>query len=300
MNIHNIPKVELRGGFSDRMGIKPINTELQTYDIDYRTRVSIVNLLNSVYKNVYEQDFDGKARTILFSKLLSSVYLQQVSYDKDKRYNEKIVFDRFINRTIYEDEYDAVFTVLEFLVQEMNKRIRHHYQRIDICNDFNRLFEKEYVGYRFIENKIVPITGKEEVIEIKEALSTEFDNVNKHLEKALIFLSNREMPDYENSIKESISAVEAMCSNILGKHGTLGDALKKIEKERVVSIHPALREAFLKLYGYAGDASSGIRHAAKIGGTDSTFQEARYMLVACSAFINYLKTSLSESSIGTK
>ena len=140
----------------------------------------------------------------------------------------------------------------------------------------------------------MPITGKEEVIEINEALSIMFDNVNKHLEKALIFLSNRDAPDYENSIKESISAVEAMCSNILGKHGTLGDTLKKIEKEKVISIHPALKEAFLKLYGYAGDASSGIRHAAKLGGTDSTFQEARYMLVVCAAFINYLKMNLSE------
>ena len=294
MSKREIHKVALRGGFSDRMGIKPINTEIQTTDFDNRTRVFIVNLLNTVYKYVYEPDYDGQARTILLSDVLSNVYLQQVSYSLNTRYNEKHVFDVFINKTIYEDDYDAVLTLLEYLVQEMDEYVSKRYRQIDISNAFNQLFEKEYVGYRFINNMIVPITGKEEVIEINEALSVIFDNVNKHLEKALTFLSNREMPDYENSIKESISAVEAMCSNILGKQGTLGDALKKIEKERVVSIHPALKEAFLKLYGYAGDASSGIRHAAKLGGTDSTFQEARYMLVACSAFINYLKMNLSE------
>ncbi len=287
-----IHKVALRGGFSDRMGLKTINTEIQTTSLDDRTRVSIINLLNEVYEYVYKSDRYGQARTILFSNVLSNVYLQQVTYST--RYDAGRVFDSFINRTIYEDDYDAVLTLLEYLVQEMNKYAHEQYRQIDICNAFNQLFEKEYVGYRFISNRIVPITGKEEVIEINEALSIMFDNVNKHLEKALIFLSNRDAPDYENSIKESISAVEAMCSNILGKHGTLGDALKKIEKEKVISIHPALKEAFLKLYGYAGDASSGIRHAAKLGGTDSTFQEARYMLVVCAAFINYLKMNLSE------
>lgn len=290
----DVHKVALRGGFSDRMGIKPINTEIQTTNFDDRTRVAVVNLLNAVYEYVYEPDYDGQSRTVFFSDVLSNVYLQQVTYDINARYDEKRVFDSFINKTIYEDDYDAVLTLLEYLVQEMDKYAQKQYRQIDICNVFNRLFEKEYVGYRFINNRIVPITGKEEVGEINDALVIMFDNVNKHLEKALMFLSNRESPDYENSIKESISAVEAMCSNILGKQGTLGDALKKIEKERVVSIHPALKEAFLKLYGYAGDASSGIRHAAKLGGKDSTFQEARYMLVVCSAFINYLKMNMSE------
>ena len=52
-----------------------------------------------------------------------------------------------------------------------------------------------------------------------------------HLEKALILISNRESPDYANSIKESISAVEAICSEILGKSDTLGSALKKAGTE---------------------------------------------------------------------
>lgn len=41
------------------------------------------------------------------------------------------------------------------------------------------------------------------------------------------------------------------------------------------------------LYGYISDAN-GIRHAGNIGGPSSTFEEAKFMLVSCSAFVNYL------------
>lgn len=48
-----------------------------------------------------------------------------------------------------------------------------------------------------------------------------------------------------------------------------------------------MKSAFEKLYGYTSDAN-GIRHAGNIGGNSSTFEEAKFMLVSCSAFINYL------------
>ena len=64
---------------------------------------------------------------------------------------------------------------------------------------------------------------------------------------------------------------------------TLGNMLKNSG----IKMHSALRAAFDKLYGFTSDAP-GIRHTGDIGGPSSTFEEARFMLVACSAFINYL------------
>lgn len=58
-----------------------------------------------------------------------------------------------------------------------------------------------------------------------------------------------------------------------------------------VIIHKGLQSAFQKLYGYTSNAN-GVRHAGDIGGPSSTFEEAKFMLVACCAFINYL-TSLN-------
>ena len=83
--------------------------------------------------------------------------------------------------------------------------------------------------------------------------------------------------------------MEAICeilTGVKGKEATLGNMLKKIEESGVV-IHGALKSAFNILYGYTCDAN-GIRHAGDIGGPSSTFEEAKFMLVSCSAFINYL------------
>lgn len=77
---------------------------------------------------------------------------------------------------------------------------------------------------------IVPITNKYELGALKKAMKTKYESVNQHIAKAVSLYSKRKNPDYENSIKESISAVEAMCCIITGMTGaqaTLGAAIKK-------------------------------------------------------------------------
>ena len=104
-------------------------------------------------------------------------------------------------------------------------------------------------------------------------------------------LSDRKTPDYRNSIKESISAVEAMARIVAGTpKATLGDALKVMERKQ--QLHPALKEAFSKLYGYAND-SDGIRHAINNEDTAVGQSIAKYFLLSCTSFINYLKANLS-------
>ncbi len=163
---------------------------------------------------------------------------------------------------------------------------------------FNNLFEWEYVGYRFINGLIMPISDEIEVSAINDALKNEYESVRKHLSKACNYLSNREKPDYENTIKESISAVETICRIITGATGneaSLGKMLNKL-KEQGVDIHPALESAFEKLYGFSSD-KDGIRHGSGLGGPHSTFAEAKFMLVACSAFVNYLMEIRSRINI---
>lgn len=103
---------------------------------------------------------------------------------------------------------------------------------------------------------------------------------------ALNLLSDRKNPDYRNSVKESISAVESICKIIINNDSTtLGQALKEIEKRH--KIPGSLKNAFSALYGYTSD-EGGIRHALLEGDSNVDLEEARFMLVACSAFINYL------------
>jgi hypothetical protein len=117
-----------------------------------------------------------------------------------------------------------------------------------------------------------------------------FDAINIHLKSAIALLSNRKNPDFRNSIKESISAVEALCIIITNdKNATLGKALSIIEKDH--SLHKSLKSAFSSIYGFTSD-SSGIRHALIENDIPLFFEDAKFMLVSCSAFINYLKSKM--------
>lgn len=158
----------------------------------------------------------------------------------------------------------------------------------DIPTKLNVLLEEEKSGYRLINEIFVNITNNAELDSLHQASNSPYCNVNIHIRKAVSLYSDRKNPDYENSIKESISAVEAMCCTITGITGssaTLGAAIKKLADSGIV-IHTALRDAFSKMYGYTSD-SDGIRH----GGIDfknAPAEDAKYMLVSCSAFVNYL------------
>ena len=215
-----------------------------------------------------------------------NVYSLSVDYNTNYDLKEIICW---ITHTINADKYDGVLSVIEYVCRAIYE-LRNNATPFFILNS---LFEREYVGYRFIDGYITPITNDNETDSIQKAVDNSSDQVKEHFRKALMHISNREMPDYENSIKESISAVEAECNLIYGQNGSLGETLSKIEKEQKVHIHPALKEAFNKLYGYTSDGK-GIRHAGTIGGTNATFAEAEFMLVSCSAFVNYLRCNIAE------
>lgn len=282
MRSKDILKVRLRGGFSDRNKIKTENVEMQYSDLDGRTRIAIINLLDTIFGALSER-LTHNAMQFLLVDLLRDVYCQEIS--SGESYDKKKILG-VVKETIKSDDYDSVLTVIEYCVKKVY-RVTNQDMNAEIY--FNGIFEKEYVGYRFVNQIITPITDENEISAINEAYIVPYKMVREHLNKALLLLSDREKADYENSIKESISAVEAICEHITGitgKEATLGKLLKKLEDKGVV-IHSAMKSAFNSLYGYSSDAN-GIRHAGDIGGPASTFEEAKFMLVSCSAFINYL------------
>lgn len=135
---------------------------------------------------------------------------------------------------------------------------------------------------------------RKEIASIEDALAATASTptVQTHLRSALEHIADRQSPDYRNSIKESISAVEAMVNRAAGTSGkTLGVALAKLS----IQTHPALDGAFSKLYGYTND-SSGIRHAL-MDEPNLEFEDAKFMLVACSAFVNYLVAKAGRAGI---
>ena len=191
---------------------------------------------------------------------------------------------------LLEKEWYIMYDVIEMYVNFQ----RYQHYREELILLFNNILEEECSGYRIIDGLVAPITDEEAITSLNESLKTPFDSVNQHMIKALTLYSDRQNPDYENSIKESISAVEAMCCVITGLKGgeaTLGRMLKKLEDKGIV-IHGSLKSAFSQLYGFTSD-ENGIRH----GGIDfrnASSEDAYFMLISCSAFINYLKVKYSK------
>ena len=182
-----------------------------------------------------------------------------------------------------------VYNLIEFFANKFPEDGRN----ANFVNECNAIFEHELSGYRFVGTFITQITSKEEISEIEEALTSPFKIVNTHIENALRLMSDKTNPDYRNSIKESISAVEATCNLLAGKKITLGQCLKEIKEK--VGLHGALEKAFSSLYGYTSEAE-GIRHAL-LDEPTLNFEDAKFMLVSCSAFVNYLKAKASKAGL---
>ena len=158
--------------------------------------------------------------------------------------------------------------------------------------ELNRNFRRLNFAYRIVNKEIVEITSEEEIKTIETALSSSKDNIKIHLNNALELYSKRPDADYRNSIKESISAVEVFCREKTGED-TLGKALNTLESNGIV-IHKLLKSAFDKLYAYTNQPDTGVRHALmdNDGNYVPQAEEALFMLVSCSAFINYLNKKI--------
>jgi hypothetical protein len=142
----------------------------------------------------------------------------------------------------------------------------------------------------------VEITSESEIEAIEQAIEDSPSPITIHLQQSLSFLSDRKNPDYRNSIKEAISAVEALCKRITNDpNATLGKALGKLDDETQIKTHKALTKAFENLYGYTSDAD-GIRHAL-LDEPTIDFEDAKFMLVSCSNFVNYLTVKASKAGI---
>ncbi len=169
-------------------------------------------------------------------------------------------------------------------------KVEHSGYRLpDVAKLANALLEREHSGYRFINGQLAPITNAAEISEVETAVemagAAKLDGVRQQLEQALKLFGRRPAPDYANAIKEAVSAVEGTVKLINGSRGGgLHDALEAVSAK--VDLHPALKGALEKLYGYASD-EDGIRHARLEAGTTAE-AEARLMIVTCSAVVNFL------------
>ena len=186
--------------------------------------------------------------------------------------------------SIENSPFNQVFDLIQFV-------LRHPKCPYGFIKAMKRVFATSRLAYTIDEARpptIIPAVtdaeGKTIIESLKTLRSAGLDGSAAHLRKASECING---DDWAGSIRESINAIESVARQLDSEASkTLGPALASLEKGQ--TLHPALKGAFAKLYGYTSD-EQGIRHAlldqsnARVG-----MDEAVFMLGACASFASYL------------
>ncbi len=272
--------------FSERYGHKPAQRAMQIDSISPELRNGLWSLLKIyIWDHVYYSHAHGGAFlgeiNAEITRFCTALWLDYFKKPLDTLNSNWRTVQMELRGYFFSCEWWEVYDFVEFCAQNFPYRDRDGF-----IADCNGLLEREGSAYRFVNRLVTKITDETEIAEIDAALEIARGPVRTHLYRALELLSDKKSPDYRNSIKESISGVESLVFQVVGEKGTLGQLIKKMEDE--IGLHPALKSAFSNLYGYTSD-QDGIRHAI-MELKDLSFEDAKFFLVVCSAFTNFVES----------
>lgn len=271
--------------FSQRIGKSPVKKLAQIDNIDNELKTSLWNAIIIIYinkaidKRYYGYSFDSSAYPFLV-KCWENNLIEPVD-EIPKSFNESV---QYLKKYFFNAEWYKSLEFIEDISSYGTSEDKGQY--LKKCNKY---LVRENSAYRFIGSKLSQITSQIEIDAVENAMNltaNKYRGVKEHLDSALTLMNDKINPDYRNSIKESISAIESLAKKLSGKEkATLGEALNALEKKDI-KLHSALKASFQSLYGYTSDAE-GIRHAL-LEESNLSIDDAKYMLVTCSSFVNYL------------
>ncbi len=227
-------------------------------------------------RNVFLMDHKTETKYDIVEEILS--FFGQ-SYDYNNHFQDHINNCKNLEKYISQEaEWYKVYDFVEYHINHGGKE--------NLTAQYNEILEDEQTGYRIVDGYVVPITNEYEIKQIEDALQNSPEHVAQSLNLSLKHFSERENPDYNNAIKEAITAVEALCCTIVeGEENTLGSAIRKFE-DYGIKLNDYLSNGIQALYKYTCN-EDGKRH----GGTTyikSDIEDAKFMIVTCSAIVNYL------------
>ena len=269
--------------FSRRYGYEPLPRPMQLEEISEDLRREVFNAVRVLLlgtKNSFGYFVNDGARFIerIFGKFSG------IAEDKVDNNYKKIL--GWANRTISYEEFNRVLDFLEIVMND-------DYDTEYFSTHIGELFEQHGAVYRLNTSqrpyRFFPCSSKEQGDATHTAIETlRGDNMHgasTHLRQAAEHINARR---YGSSIADSIHAVESVARHIDPKSSkALGPTLRSIEDAGLLK-HPALKQAFSKLYGYTSD-EQGIRHALiDQAAADVGLDEAMFMFGACASFAAYL------------
>lgn len=288
-------------------GIQPVKKSLQdTYlDDDLRSR-----LWSQAYEHYIKQTSDWRSE---FATPLAEVYYRVNLGEYSKHQSELLwgIHGEYLKKPPMNDwTPDSMYTELEitflhgsweevyFVMQLFVKYYPLESLNESFMTKCNRVLEEENSAYRFVAGRILPTMSEPEMKAVEDATSGE-DDVSELMNGAVDKLA---FGDPKNAIKEALSAAELL-SNLLSPQPhstdlkkTLPAVLDRLEKELGQPFNTNLKDTFLRMYDYAS-SEPGVRHGSKAPATYAEEAEARFVIVTCSALVNYLRTKADEAGI---
>jgi hypothetical protein len=270
--------------FGKRLGFEPINIPFQLESIDKTLRIELWNAhYLFIHKKIEHADNYQKSTQIIIYHTIW-IHFFRNPFDDYPAYDFQV--GNYIKNFIEKGPWYKVYEFFEFVLDNIQKG--YYFQNREYKEYINDILKRNNSGYTLSNNKFIPITNATEINEIERtqelAKKYTLTGIQEHLNAAIELLSQKPNPDNRNSIKESISMVEAISRIIEPSASTLGKALNKLDQNH--KINGTLKSGFDKLYAYTND-KNGIRHAL-MDDQNIGIEDARFFLISCSAFTNYL------------
>ena len=266
--------------FSQAQGYEEFPGPLKLGELPSKARTHIWNIFYIfIDENSYFGSIGGEWENILRTK---HIFHDNLPLDE---WNNSFEFHRqSLRYSVETHPLNQVFDLIQFV-------IRHPSCPTEFIDMMRRTFTSCGLAYRIDKTRpftIIPSATKSEGNAIVGSLGmlhrVGLGASESHLRRAAECINRN---DWAGSIRESIHAVESVARQLAPESPeSLRGALASLEKGQ--SLHPALKEAFNRLYGYTSD-EQGIRHALLDRSSPNVgIDEAVFMLGACASFASYL------------
>ncbi|TFC87456.1 AbiJ-NTD4 domain-containing protein [Cryobacterium sp. TMT4-31] len=268
--------------FSEANGYSEPRTIAQVDGLDIVTRIAV---WNAIYPAIRKSEFgyhNQENNSMIFDKTPEVVWTDFFGKMVDEVPSGDVVWS-MSKQVMLEEPLNRVFDLLEVVIPALVFDLPE--QSTDRVND---VFIRHLVGYRVVRRRVIRIDFGVESDSVVAALSASslpgLEGVFKHIENSIVLLSERNAPDYPNTVKEAMSGVEAMCEFLTGKN-QLGKALKDFSNTGL-AISGVQIEAWNKMYGWASN-ENGVRHGSfRIPNVDHAI--AKYLVITGAAFVSLL------------
>lgn len=271
--------------FSVRYGYKQKESPLGKGEIRRETRIKLLNIyLNYTLTengNVSD-DYDSLRDDWDELYKYSYIFLYHNKLNTWKNYRK--YWNEYLENIFEKGKFDEIIDFIEYTLKFEGSYNQFKDFQIILASIFDKtlpLYYWEPTTKQVIE-RTSPVQDKSLLESLSYSQKT-YPAAHQHLANAISEFKNN---SYENSVRESINAIEAAIKVKLSDPKlTLGNGIVNLRKYS--NAHPCLLDSLYKIYAYRGDESN-IGHASKSTESSVDASTAVFLLSVCAAAVTFI------------